>query len=284
MTKRRDLVQRCKSLEEIGEILSSMNTLAYMETRKLSRFLSAQQLVVDSIRAVSADFLAFYPRLPAELRDATPVFLVVGSERGFCGDFNRALVERLAVATREHNYEHYRIVAVGHKLHSLLEGNASAAVFLDGASVAEEVPAVLQRLISELRALQTSVSDLMLFGIYHDNHEIRVTALLPPFEDESPDMTPHRNPPLLNVSAEGFLLDLVDHYIFAALNHMLYASLMSENQRRVSHLERAVRHLEDESAELTRKCRALRQEEIVEEIEVILLSASGPDDEAGPVL
>jgi F-type H+-transporting ATPase subunit gamma len=42
----------------------------------------------------------------------------------------------------------------------------------------------------------------------------------------------------------------------------------------VHHLEGAVRSLDDSSAELRRKCNALHQQEIIEEIEVILLNTS----------
>jgi F-type H+-transporting ATPase subunit gamma len=62
--------------------------------------------------------------------------------------------------------------------------------------------------------------------------------------------------------------------LFAVLHEMLYTSLMEENHHRVAHLERAVKHLDDQSVELARRSNVLRQEEIVEEIEVILLSAS----------
>jgi len=48
----------------------------------------------------------------------------------------------------------------------------------------------------------------------------------------------------------------------------------------VRHLEGAVRHLDDRSSALRRKCNALRQEEIIEEIEIILLSASLFDHES----
>jgi F-type H+-transporting ATPase subunit gamma len=277
MTRRRELEEHRNSLEEIGEILASMKTLAYMETRKLSRFLNAQQLVVDSINEVAQDFLSFHPWLRPIRTDVTHVFLVIGSERGFCGDFNRALMERLAAARSEDRQSQTRIVAVGHKLNALIEGAETKASLLDGASVVEEVPLVLQSIIDELDTLQTSVAELTLTGIYHDNHGIRVAAYLPPFEPQGAEATARRYPPLLNVAPEEFMMDLLDHYLFAALNHMLYSSLMAENQRRVSHLEGAVRHLEDTSHELTRKCRALRQEEIIEEIEVILLSASNLD-------
>jgi F-type H+-transporting ATPase subunit gamma len=274
MTKRRELEHHRDSLDEIGEILSSMKTLAYMETRKLSRFLAAQQDVVESITDVAADFLSFHPELSAALRAAAPVYLVIGSERGFCGDFNRTLCRRLSEVAGDHQRGDVRVVAVGHKLHSLLDGDESVAAFLDGASVVEEVPSVLESLIDTLNSLRKSATGIALYGICHDRDDVVLTALLPPFVEQWEHEPEHAFPPLLNVPAEEFLADLVDHYLFAALNNMLYTSLMAENERRVSHLEGAVRHLEQESGELTRKCRALRQEEIIEEIEVILLSAS----------
>ena len=52
----------------------------------------------------------------------------------------------------------------------------------------------------------------------------------------------------------------------------MYVSLMAENIQRVRHLESAVQHLDDKSANLLHQSNALRQEEIIEEIEVILLS------------
>jgi F-type H+-transporting ATPase subunit gamma len=55
---------------------------------------------------------------------------------------------------------------------------------------------------------------------------------------------------------------------------MLYTSLMMENHHRVTHLEGAVKHLDDQSEDLARQGNTLRQEEIIEEIEVILLSAA----------
>lgn len=279
MSRRRELEQHRDSLGEIGEILSSMKTLAYMETRKLSRFLDAQQRVVESIREVAEDFLGFFPGMTTALDDATTVFVVVGSERGFCGDFNRALVERLEASMHEHGPD-ARVVVLGHKLHALLTEYEPVAVFLDGASVAEDVPAVLQALIDQIAAMPAGIAGLQLFGICHDDHSIAVDRLLPPFPERGEAAPPHRSPPLLNEQPEAFLVDLVDHYLFAALNRMLYSSLMAENQRRVSHLEGAVRHLDQQSVELTRKCRALRQEEIVEEIEVILLSAVELDGNA----
>ena len=61
------------------------------------------------------------------------------------------------------------------------------------------------------------------------------------------------------------------------MHKIMYVSLMTENVCRMQHLEGAVHHLDDKSAELLRECNALRQEEIIEKIEVILRSASDLD-------
>ena len=53
---------------------------------------------------------------------------------------------------------------------------------------------------------------------------------------------------------------------------------MQENRRRMTHLEGAVRHLGEESGDLAWQCNALRQEKIIEEIEVILLSSANIND------
>ncbi|PLX96564.1 MAG: ATPase, partial [Desulfuromonas sp.] len=84
-------------------------------------------------------------------------------------------------------------------------------------------------------------------------------------------------PPLLNLSPGEFLLNLTEHYLFAALHEMLYTSLKGENDRRIAHLDHAVQSLDDKTEEVNRRCNALRQEEIIEEIEVILLNSSVQD-------
>lgn len=47
---------------------------------------------------------------------------------------------------------------------------------------------------------------------------------------------------------------------------------MTENQRRVQHMDYAVRRIEQKSEALLQRCNGLRQEEITEEIEVIMLN------------
>ena len=47
---------------------------------------------------------------------------------------------------------------------------------------------------------------------------------------------------------------------------------MAENRRRLQHMEGAMQRMDENASELRRKVNLLRQEEITEEIEVIMLS------------
>jgi F-type H+-transporting ATPase subunit gamma len=275
MTRRRKLEQHRHSLKEIRDIMNSMKTLAYMETRKLTRFLDAQRAVVQSIEDVAADLLSFYPETLPEVKETKAVYLLLGSERGFCGDFNHALLRHLELVLQDHDANNPILLAIGRKLSMLLEDDSRVTAFLDGAGVAEEATNLLNQLVRTLTALQEKHGVLSVYCLYHGGEDgIVMQRLLPPFHElmQRPPRYPH--PPLLNLEPAEFLIELTEQYLFAALFELLYTSLMAENHNRVAHLEGAVKHLDDESSKLTRQSNAMRQEEIIEEIEVILLSAT----------
>lgn len=279
MSRRRNLEKHRQSLAEISDIMNSMKTLAYMETHKLGRFLDAQQRVVTSIETAAGDFLSANPRILPRIEHMTPVYLLLGSERGFCGDFNHALLVRVVSTQTESPTA--SIIAVGHKLCTLLEDDPRVLLALDGAGVAEEVPQLLNRLVDILSQLQLEQGPLSLICLYHQSKDHLVEQqLLPPFmtlTSSTPDKL-RSHPPRLNLEPSNLLLQLTEQYLFAALHEVLFTSLMSENHQRVDHLEGAVKHLQEESTQLIRTGNVLRQEEITEEIEVILLSADNAFD------
>jgi len=275
MTHRRDLEQHRQSLGEIRNIINSMKTLAYMETRKLERVLASQQKVVGSIEETAADFLSFHPDTLPGSEETAAVYLLIGTERGFCGDFNHALLKKLNDTRPPDTTGEPAVISTGHKLRVLLEDDKRVAAALNGACVVEEVTTVLSELVDELTRLHISQKAINVFCIYHDNEDgITVKRLLPPFEGFTQKRQQYSHPPQLNMAPQDFLTELSEQYLLAVLHEILYTSLMAENYKRVTHLEGAVKHMDEESEKLARQCNALRQEEIIEEIEVILLSAS----------
>ena len=151
--------------------------------------------------------------------------------------------------------------------------HAEQNIFIQGADIADEIVAVLDSLAEALATYRQAASFYVLHHGERPN-EFVTAKLLPPFDEPQPETCAYSTPPLLNMTAMNFLLELTDHYLFNSLHRILYLSLMAENQHRIQHLENATRHLDDSTEELGRKINALRQEEIIEEIEVILLNAA----------
>jgi len=279
MSQSRELQLHIAQMEEIRSILNSMKNLALIEIHKLGRFQTMQGQAVANIENAALDFLDFYP-LPAADDNAAPICILVGAERGFCGDFNESLINSIA------SEAYAGIIAIGSRLcNRLADHPLEVIASIEGANVAEEVPAILNRLIDSIGSLPVSRGDmnsatnvapiLRLTVVYHDNASSQITRrqILPPFPRQKQRTLRYGNPPVLNLPPADFFSDLTDHYLFAVLHEIFYISLMAENQRRLQHLEGAVKHLDDETVNLRRKSQIYRQEEITEEIEVILLNS-----------
>jgi len=278
MSQSRELQLHIAQMEEIRSILNSMKNLSLIEIHKLARFQIMQGQAVTNIENAAMDFLDFYP-LPVVDESVTPICILVGAERGFCGDFNESLIN--AIASEPYS----GVIAIGSRLCNRLADNPLEVIAsIEGANVAEEVPAILNRLIDTISSLPVSRGDinratnaaatLQLTVVYHDNipSQINRRQILPPFPQQQRSLR-YGNPPVLNLEPGDFFSDLTHHYLFAVLHEIFYISLMAENQRRLQHLEGAVKHLDDETVNLRRKSQIYRQEEITEEIEVILLNS-----------
>jgi F-type H+-transporting ATPase subunit gamma len=285
MSRSRKLQLHISQMEEIRTILNSMKNLAFIETHKLARFQIMQGQAVANIENAALDFLDFYPSLSMTDESITHICILVGAERGFCGDFNESLINSITAES------YSGIIAIGSRLcNRLIDNPVEVVASIDGANVAEEVPAILNRLIDTISSLQAYRGDisltlrsrqanvgptLQLTAVYHDNASGQIVRrqILPPFPRQQKRVLRYGSPPVLNLEPADFFSNLIDHYLFAVLHEIFYISLMAENQRRLQHLEGAVKHLDDETVNLRRKSQIYRQEEITEEIEVILLNS-----------
>lgn len=275
MSRRHDLKRRLATLSEIDEIMQSMRMLSLLETRKLARFIECQRRVVELQKLAAADFLRFFPPRPALHHDPQHVVvIVVGSERGFCGDFNSALRDELGARLGRVPAASHAVIAVGRKLAADLEADDRSLSLIDGPSTAEEVPAVLQRLVARIEDIVDRGAATQLSVLHHGGSSggILCTRVIPAFED-LPAAPATACPPKLYVDAETLLAGLVEQYLFAVLHDIFFTSLLIEHQRRVQHLEGATQRLEQTVEELSRRNNTLRQEEITEELQVILLGA-----------
>lgn len=260
MSGQAELSQRFEQLSEIRDIMSAMKTLSLVETKKLTRFIGHQHRMHQNIEAAAADFSTYYPIRYTTTNHSTLV-IVIGSERGFCGNFN----EQIAKAFQYHanTFEgQVRLIAVGNRLGVKFETNPHLMSLVGGASIAEDVPHVIDNLMDSLQGAS---------AIHVLTHDIQGDIVLKPLLPFMPSPTQqYASSPLLQLPPDDFLGQLLDQYLLTALYGFLYESLLSESRQRLAHMEQAIERLDKTISDLLHKRNTLRQEKIIEEIEVIL--------------
>ncbi len=277
MSKRGQIQRHLGVLNEISGIMGAMRNISLMETHKLARFLTHQHRVLAGIEAAAADFFSHHPELGYRTEPAASgVIVAIGSQRGFCGDFNEALADAIHEHWRKAAAQPPAVLVVGRRLATKLGKEPRVTATFDGPSVAEEVQPVLQRLMKVLGELQAQqrwagLLAVTVFAHHEGEEKVGVRSILPvPHPGRTAPRFPY--PPLLNVTPSAFFSELARHYLWAQMHDVFYSSLMAENHRRLQHMEGAMQRMEEKANELQRKYNVLRQEEITEEIEVIMLS------------
>jgi len=268
-----ELSQRLSRLKEISGIMTAMKSLSLVETHKLARFIGHQRRMLANIDAAATDFLHFFPPVGAGEQAAkgqAAVLLLIGSERGFCGNFNERVVAALdALAPWE---PAPALLVVGQRLAAKLESRPGVIARLAGSTVTEEVPAVLNSLMDAVHAASRKLAGdgAALYSLAHEAEGgPKLKRLLPMAPPPAP---PLAHAPGLQLAPAVFFAELLDQYLLAALYGLLYESLAAESRQRLAHMEHALDRLDETVDALALERNALRQEKIVEEIEIILSS------------
>ncbi|MEJ2007324.1 MAG: F0F1 ATP synthase subunit gamma [Acidobacteriota bacterium] len=279
MTKKRELKERVESLGDVRDILAAMKNLSLVEVAKLNRFIATQRQVVHVSEEAAADFLSFFPFTlgTQEKTGGQRICLLVGSERGFCGDFNDLVVRQFRTLEEISQNPELAIVVIGGRLAGKLSDDPRVQLVLAAPSAPEEVPGTIDNILSwlaEVTEARETLSSESLIVVYNEELETGVqTTVMRPLESLSraePRRFPY--PPTLNLPPSKLFVQLADHYLFSVLHYFFYSSLMAEHRQRIRHMDVAIRHLEEGLSRLARRLNSLRQEEITQEIEVIMLS------------
>lgn len=271
MTKRSQLKHYLHSLTDIGNIMIAMKNLSLIEVNKITKFLINQEHVVKSLEQVGSDFLSSYPLFAPSNIERSPVYILIGSERGFCGNFNNTIMDQWLAETRTDT----KLVVIGRRLFLKLEENFQITKEIEGPSVAEEIPKVIATLITFLEESSLSLTFADFHIIYNEmegNQQMvkNFSPFASLFEEKK---QPSSFEPLLNLSPKEFFSQFLENYLFAVFYHIFYGSLIAENYQRLTHLNGAISKLEKKTVKLTHQMNLVRQEEITEEIEVILTQA-----------
>jgi F-type H+-transporting ATPase subunit gamma len=282
MTKRNQLKNHLHTLEDLGNIMMSMKNLCSIELNKMTRCLPRQEKVMQTIRHVGHDFFSAYPLFPlktSEVNPTTPsLYILIGSERGFCGSFNDKLLAQLEEIDQQQEALAPIFIVVGRKLALKMANDPRVVRTLEGPNVIEEIPAVILKVLHALEevSLQQHIEWRswqwhILFNEAGKN-QMEVNTLQPFQELLSMNEKPCPVPPVLNLNPDEFIAEFADQYLLALCYFIFYQSFYAENHQRLVHLSQALERLEHKRNQLKEHLRLLRQEEITEEIQMIMLS------------
>lgn len=278
MSRMRELETRLQSLADMTSIIRAMRNLALLESQKLGHRVAAQRQAIDQIQLVAADFLSWFPQAFGERIGATPLYLLIGSERGFCGDFNEAVIAAFVHHLEQRQALRPLVLLVGTRLSSPYPNALPPPLVVPGPTVAEDVPTAMSQVAARLQTLQSEDERFCLLDmilIHHTpsaGHGSRLEHQQP-FHALGRRELHHAFPPRLTLPPLTFAAELIEHYLWAILHDVLYGSLLAESERRFSHMEQAQQRLDGMLADLATTRNAIRQEEITNEIEMIVLNA-----------
>jgi len=272
------LIRHISSLTDISDIMSAMKYLSLMESNKLSRYIQHQKRAMRSIELAVEDFLDFYPTLIEQNNSNIKILVILGSERGFCGNYNE-LLHNAVEGDSDESFQvdsDTKIITVGYKLHHKFEQNPQLYQNLNGPRLAEEIPDIITELLTSISLFAQEQQAIQLTVLHHsaDKYKPVLRKILPAFQEKKTHNATHSTPPLIHLSSTDLFYALLDEYLFALLNQIFYAAFMSENQYRIRHMENSLHKLSDNISSLALKRNEIRQEEITEELEVIMLSSN----------
>lgn len=262
MSRRRELEARLALFGELDGIMNAMRSFALVELRRLAQREPAQRQARDTLDLALRELAG---ALPAPEPAAGDIWIVLGSARGFCAGLN----EEVLRYSQTHGGAALATIAVGERLAALMPATAIAVA---GAAGAADVVATLDRVLAAVGQARTRIgaragphAGLVVCG--RAAGAVASTRLLPLPRPAA--MQPAQAPLTLGAPLETALA-VAEHYLFHTLLGLLCEALREENHLRLMQMENARQHIEHASDDLTSRRNGLRQEEIVEDIELSL--------------
>jgi F-type H+-transporting ATPase subunit gamma len=259
MSQRREIETRLALYDDLSGILGAMRSFALAELRRIGKREENQQLLVENLRTALND-VAF--ALPPPEKPDYDIWLLFGSVRGFCGSFNEDVLR----LWQEQTGERTPAILIGERLHDLLP-ESDKVLHIPGANGGLDAAATIEEIlpaIAESRQRYRGTAGLI--ACFRGDRGASSQRLLP-LTEAQPDVSGF--PPHIYAAPDKTAAGIAEHYLFHQILAILLRSIRVENHMRLMQMENALHHLEEGSSGLIRQRNRLRQEEIVEEIELM---------------
>ncbi|HSR01248.1 MAG TPA: F0F1 ATP synthase subunit gamma [Methylophilaceae bacterium] len=258
MSQRREVEETLELYDDLTGILKAMRSFALAELHRVIKRESAQRQVVTTLTKSMQDITTY---LTPQVQPESDIWLLFGSVRGFCGSFNEDVLRNW----REENVTNQATIVIGEKLFSTLRDRKEIA-FVQGADTSLDAGEVIERVLIEIQAVQKKIGKKTgVVACFRDEDGPRIQRLIP----ISLPKVEIKDVPMVHTPSADVAKGVAEHYLFHLILSIQLLSTRVENHMRLMQMENALQHLEQGEDELNRKRNRMRQEEIVEEIELM---------------
>jgi len=264
---------RINSLEELRDLFAAIEAMAATRMQDAQSGLASTRRYAAVIETAISDAVMLGTGTPPRQRwDAgtgTSAIVVISSEQGFTGAFNRLVLER-ARAEREHDEA---VIIVGRRGAAIAtENGLTADVILP---MATHINGVLGMARALARHVEMFDEVRAVYGRYRGGNQfdVSVRQVLPPDEKlfkarDKATQPLHQLPPALLVR------QLIGELLLAELMLVLTESFASENAARLQIMQGADHNVGEKLEQLTQASHQVRQEQITAELLEVVAGAA----------
>ncbi len=279
MARTQEIATRIASLNEMLNIFAAIRAMAASQLQQGQHALAAVRKYSNIVSQALSEAAGLLP--PAgrgsEAPRGGPALVIFGSEHGFCGSFNRTLLQEAQriVAQRTENT---RLIVVGTRAaQQATESGSRCDLTLPMATHCAAIATAVRRVTAELYQLVSAGKVIRLEMLYTQQSQeghpsIRLTTLLPLAPPATRDGRIH-DAPLTNLRPRQLFDELAAQYLFTLLAGAAMESFTSENFARFRAMDATRENVQSKSTELAKLGQQLRQEAVTSEI-LELISAT----------
>ncbi len=274
-----ELKSQVEGTEDLSSIARAMKALAAVRIRQSRETVGSLATYAETLERGFQILLRRKPRrfLPQQPPDRRrTVALVIGSDLGMVGGFNRQMADFLIRRLGNGEGPRPELVTIGQRIAAeLADAPFDVAARFSMPDTVEMMPERVQDLLVTLEGLEKKWAPDRMVVLYHHyrsgaDYEARLIQLLPLDPDWLRELSErpwvNRRLPGFRVPGERLFSGLVREHLFLTLFRAMAESHASENAGRLAAMEAAEKRIKERMEELTGRLKQRRKQQMTEEL------------------
>ncbi len=284
-----DLKRRIKTTSDLQGIVRTMKMLSSVSVGQYEKALNSLTQYGATLRQAFHGLFAqsFFNYMPPNIKTTAPKILavVIGSDNGLVGRFNKELLEYVQTSCQElgGNPSQMRLIAVGKRiaLHAPSMNLHISHAYPISNSI-KEIASLAGLILTKIDK-EVSEHHFDLVEIFYNKGQnfsftpqMRQLMPLPHHDFQALKKTRWEGKmlPLITAGKEELFSALLHEYFSIQMTHALIASLAAEHFTRMNHMQQAEKNIEEKLNELNLQYQQARQTQITDELIDIVSGAS----------